>query len=144
MSVDRTIVEDLTEDAVYSMKIECFKPKSEVTVEDLDKGIVELVASFYRDTNYNPERRQPDLAFYETRVEFSFEGNKPTAGFGETLVFVKTEKKIKSDEHYLFLRVIGDEHAAEAIESYFRQQIIGFLKKYTQPWKNAKKNLGEK
>ena len=57
---------------------------------------------------------------------------------------LKTEKKIKSDEHYLFLRVIGDEHAAEAIESYFRQQIIGFLKKYTQPWKNAKKNLGEK
>ncbi len=66
--------------------------KEGVSPEDLDKGLKELVDSFYADGRYEPKRKQPELAFYDNQeIKFRFTGKAKELDEDNLGVVIKTK-----------------------------------------------------
>ena len=48
--------------------------KQDISPQELDKGLKELVASFFEGGKYKSSSKQPELGFYDQKVDYSFEG----------------------------------------------------------------------
>jgi hypothetical protein len=65
--------ENKNHESVISTTID-WESKKDISPEELDKGLKELVNVFFEDGKYRPVSRQPELAFYDQKVVYAFEG----------------------------------------------------------------------